>query len=122
MKQYFAAALFTIAVSASSVTFADINQTPKFMAVTDVHFNPDGSCADTKPCAVIEKLRQADVAQWESILATDDTSAPKYQTDTNYAFLKSTLTELNQRANQENPAFVVVLGDYLAHNFKQNFL
>lgn len=121
MKQLVAVTLLTLSLASPVMSFADINTTPAFMAVTDIHFNPFAACVNTKPCAVIEILRQTDVSDWENVLANYDASAPKYQTDTNYSFLKNTLAELNQRAKQENPAFVVVLGDMLAHNFKDNF-
>lgn len=122
MKQQFFTTMLALSVAMSPVLgHASINTNPKFMAVTDVHFNPYASCVDTKPCAVVEILRQSDVSEWENVLANYDASASQYKTDTNYSFLKNTLAELKQRANQENPAFVIMLGDYLAHNYRQNF-
>ena len=93
-----------------------------FMAVSDFHFNPYAACTDTMPCPTIEKLRQADVSQWDAILRADDKAPIEANADTNYALLTSTLAELKQRALQENPSFVIIDGDYLAHGFKANFL
>lgn len=109
----------TVFLFLTSFAFAEEKQ---FLTVTDLHFNPYATCSSTvTPCVTLEKLNQAPAKQWESILAMDDTQFPAYKQDTNYLLLKSALTALNKTAVEKNISTVLVLGDYLSHDFRKNY-
>ncbi|MEO8401378.1 MAG: metallophosphoesterase [Gammaproteobacteria bacterium] len=93
----------------------------QFLSLTDIHFNPYDTCANATPCPLVEELRQASVEQWEAILAKYQTTFVSYGADTNYPLLKSALAEAGKQADLHKVNFVVVLGDYLSHDYNQNF-
>jgi sphingomyelin phosphodiesterase acid-like 3 len=86
----------------------------KFLWVSDLHFNP---MADP---ALVPELVKAEPAQWEAILdRTSSTSFSQYKSDTNWWLLKSALDQFPKTIR--HPAFVMVTGDLLAHEFPQLF-
>jgi sphingomyelin phosphodiesterase acid-like 3 len=97
--------------------------TEKFITVADIHFNPFASCEKkSSPCATATALRQAPYQVWDAILARAGYQlAPRYHQETNYFLLKSTIAELARITRQEKPAFILVLGDFLAHGFSQKY-
>jgi len=94
-----------------------------FLSITDVHFDPFISCyqAPVRPCPLIKKLQQTPAAQWPAILAKYDISAPQYRQDTNYPLLKSALGAASQAAQKEQAQFVMVLGDFLGHDYRRYY-
>lgn len=86
-----------------------------FLIVSDIHFNPmsDGS--------LVTDLAASDPAQWETILArSKSTSFSQYGEDTNWWLLQSSLDQM--RATLPHPAFILVTGDLIAHQFPQTYL
>ena len=82
----------------------------KFLWVSDIHFNP---MADA---ALVPDLQKTDPAQWEPILnRTSPNNFSQYKSDTNWWLLKSSLEQFPRTLR--HPAFVMVTGDLLAHNF-----
>jgi len=82
----------------------------KFLWVSDIHFDPmaDG--------ALVDELAKAEPAQWEAILnRTSPASFSQYKSDTNWWLLKDTLAQMPKTTR--HPAFVMVTGDLLAHEF-----
>ena len=82
----------------------------EFLWISDIHFNP---MADA---ALVGELAAAEPGQWEAIL--DRTSPPsfsQYGADTNWWLLKSALGQFPKTLR--HPAFVMVTGDLLAHEF-----
>ena len=101
------------------------NQTiDNFITIADIHFNPYAGCEKMPvPCPILNKLREASYQNWESILEKNsDKSISGYYHDTNYALLKSTLFELGQINQKEHPYFVLVLGDWLAHSYRKQYI
>lgn len=93
-----------------------------FLSVSDIHFSPYYSCdAKATVCPVVTKLKTAPASAWPSILSQYDVKQPRYNDDTNYVLLKSTLNELKKRAGQQHLQFVLVLGDFLSHDYKKNY-
>lgn len=116
------AVIFCMTVGVNSLGFASTTDSASFISIADIHFDPFTTCMkDVTPCPLIEKLQQAPVEQWEMLLATYDVKLPQYKQDTNYPLLKLDMTELQKIAVAENSAFVLVLGDLLGHNFRQNY-
>ncbi|HEV2720203.1 MAG TPA: hypothetical protein VG323_09305 [Thermoanaerobaculia bacterium] len=82
-----------------------------FLSVSDIHFNP---FADS---AIVSKLEAADVSQWDAILASSTvTTFSAYGQDMNDPLLRSAIAEM--RTQIPSPAFVLISGDFLAHNFE----
>lgn len=113
--------LMWVSPAAFSASFID-SPSEKFLAVSDIHFNPFSTCSvSIKPCPVIQALRQADPHQWSAILQQEHDSIVSYGKDTNYALFDSALAEFKRLSRAQQPQFVVVLGDLLAHHYKENF-
>lgn len=105
-----------------SLWAADINKTAKFIAVADIHFNPFSSCSMLrKPCQTVVELQQANYQNWSTILEQNDQTAIRSYHDTNYVLFKKTLVELQKVSQKENPVFVLILGDFLVHDFRKKY-
>jgi sphingomyelin phosphodiesterase acid-like 3 len=101
------------------------SETAKFISFSDIHFNPFSSCKTLtlQSCQLVNKLRQAPASEWESIFEKEDSKAlSEFTHDTNYALLKSSLVQINSIYQSEHPRFAVVLGDYLAHHFRAQYI
>jgi hypothetical protein len=86
----------------------------QFLSVSDVHFNP---FADP---TIFAKLEAADVSQWEAILASStQTAFSTYGNDVNDPLFRSAVGEMQKRI--ASPAFVLISGDFLAHDFQKNY-
>lgn len=109
----------------SSITLAKEANSKKelayFITLADIHFDPFIYCEDKKPCPLIEKLRQSEVSQWRSILASTNTFMSHYRQDTNYALLTSSLNAAKKIAEIDKIKFVLVLGDLLGHEYYHNY-
>lgn len=94
-----------------------------FMSVSDIHFNPFADCsAKEKECRLIMRLRKAPAREWGRIFQKHSHTKPvSVYHDANYALLKASFKELKRVKEQEKPAFVFLLGDFLAHDFKQKY-
>jgi len=92
-----------------------------FLAISDIHFDPFYSCEKT-PCKLALELKSANSKEFKQIFEkyNNDQNLSKLKT-TNYYLFKLSLKELNKIANNENPQFVLVLGDMLAHQYKSNY-
>jgi len=107
MKRVAAIVLWLLAVvsSASAETF---------LSISDIHFNP---FADP---ALVPKLESADVSEWAAIFASSASTAfPTYGSDINDALFRSAVGAM--RAQSPKPAFVLISGDFLAHDFQKNY-
>lgn len=95
----------------------------KFITIADIHFDPMASCEKAaKPCAILTKLRKSPTSEWASIFVKyDDKQLAGYQHDTNYALLKSSLDELKVVSQKEHPNFILLLGDFIGHNFRDEY-
>jgi sphingomyelin phosphodiesterase acid-like 3 len=104
---------------------AQARATAKFLTIADVHFTPFASCTTVKlgACQLITQLRQAEYPEWERVL-TQATSQQliKPRLDTNYVLLKSSLQEIKATIKAEHPRFILLLGDVLAHHFREQYI
>ncbi len=86
----------------------------RFLALSDLHFNP------ISDPALVDSLVAAAPERWAPIL---DGAANKrvvnYRYDTNWPLLRSALGEMRTRL--PHPAFIIISGDFLAHNFRKAF-
>jgi len=85
-----------------------------FLVASDLHFNP---VADA---GLVPKLIAADPTMWEAILRRSQPAAfSQYGEDTNWWLLRSALDAM--RSTLPHPAFILVTGDLLAHEFPQRY-
>jgi hypothetical protein len=86
-----------------------------FLLASDLHFNPmaDGS--------LVGELAAAEPERWETILErSKKTAFSQYGEDTNWWLLQSSFNAM--RTTLPHPAFILVTGDLLAHQFPQTYL
>ena len=106
---YLASVLFLLLVSTASAQSAPGNS-HQFLLTSDIHFNP---MADP---ALVSALSASPPTQWESILNQSKfTAFSRYGQDTNWWLLRSALNQMRQTL--PNPAFILITGDLLAHDF-----
>lgn len=105
--------------SLSAAPTNDTNQSIKFISLTDIHFDPFILCKNLNqiPCRLIQQLKNSPASEWPAILAAQDKNLPKYGDDTNYLLLTSALHHAKNVAKKEQVQFVIVLGDFLGHNY-----
>lgn len=99
--------------------------TEKFLSISDIHFSPFASCptVSIKPCELITALRQVPAEKWEILFQKyDNQPVIGYLHDTNYALLKSSLAAVHTVSEREQPQFTLILGDFLAHNFRGQYI
>ncbi len=99
----------TAAAAAHAATVAG-----QLLIVSDIHFDP---MADP---ALVDRLIVAEPSEWQPILDGSGNPNPsRYGKDTNWALLRSTLQQM--KATLAQPAFVLLPGDFLAHQFRDKF-
>lgn len=98
------------------------DRTAAFLAVSDIHFDPYLACEPkATTCITIDKLLAAPVPEWNVILETAQPDAPKIGQDTNVKLLHETMAELKFAAQTNRARFVILLGDFLAHNYRDKY-
>ncbi len=94
----------------------------QFITLADIHFDPFIVCYQKRrPCQTLQLLRQAPVSEWPSVLAKFDHAKPIYRSNTNYPLLISALNSAKQVTEKNSVQFVLVLGDFLAHDFRSYY-
>lgn len=115
-------ALVSLHLHAASPSKED--DTAKFLSVADIHFDPYSACsAFQKPCESLQNLRKANYQDWPSIFERyGEQSITSAYHDTNYPLLKSSLLAIDKISKAEHPQFVLILGDFLAHDFYKKYV
>ena len=109
-----AAILVVLLFPVASARSAEKPSPNQFLIASDIHFNP---MADP---SLLADLMAAAPAQWEAILQRSKLTAfSQYGHDTNWWLFQSSLDQM--RATLHHPAFIMITGDILAHQFPQNF-
>jgi sphingomyelin phosphodiesterase acid-like 3 len=85
----------------------------RFVAFSDVHLDP---MADP---ALVEELLAADAGAWAGILDRGRASFGAFGRDSTWPLVRSALDSM--RAAEPDPAFLLVTGDLLAHDFRARF-
>lgn len=89
-----------------------------FVSLSDLHFNPLYNASNNP--LLFDSLNKSDYREWKTILSSSDIKGySSYWNDTNYNLLNSTLEYAQQIS--PHPDFVIISGDFLAHNFQKNF-
>ena len=85
------------------------------LLVSDLHFDPF-----TAGPAVVKTLRHTPTSRWARVLAAAPAAPPSsYGSDSNYPLLVSAAAAMRQAV--PHPAFVVITGDFLGHDFEQKY-
>ena len=93
-----------------------------FLILSDIHFDPFAACpTDMTPCPLIQALQKAPVTDWDNLFKPYlHTISSKIGQDTNIALLNATFAEIDSLP--KNYDFVLIPGDFLAHDFKNQFI
>lgn len=84
------------------------------VSISDIHFNP---FSDPK---LLDSLIQSDYARWQRIFSrTGVAGYGSHSADTNYNLLNSALENIYLRAPR--PDFIIISGDFLAHDFQETY-
>jgi hypothetical protein len=108
------AVLLLLPLPATAAQTAAAVPRQQFISLSDIHFNPyyDPS--------LMAALEAADVSGWAGVFASSKVTAPSaYGADTNWPLFRMLLADLKTRC--AGAAFVTISGDFLAHDFPQNF-
>lgn len=124
MKCYLAC-VFLLCLTLISTVFAKELPNPisKFMTIADIHFDPFASCAgQSQPCELINQLRTSDYQQWRPLLEKDTKNKEiYYYHNSSYPLFKLALAEVTKVNLQDKPKFVLILGDFLAHDYRGQY-
>lgn len=92
-----------------------------FLVLSDIHFDPFITCYNQKkkPCPLLQQLQAAPASSWHAILFSNDKSVSQYKQDTNEELLTSALTAAKKVADVNHAQFVLILGDFLGHDFRR---
>lgn len=82
------------------------------LILSDLHFDP------TANKALVDRLAQAQPEEWPAILASDDHRLSGYGEDSNWKLLAAALAAASA---EPKPAFVLITGDFLVHQFRMKF-
>lgn len=95
-------------------TNEDIFAQNRFLNFSDVHFDP------FYDSTLVKKLIKADYKKWEKIFLTSkNDKLSSYGDDSNYPLFKSALKDMKSRI--PDPDFIIITGDFMSHNFNENF-
>jgi len=86
----------------------------KFLNFSDVHFDP------FYDSTLVNELVLADYTAWENIFLTSKIKTfSSYGSDCNYLLFESALKEMSSKI--PNPDFIIITGDFMSHNFNEEF-
>lgn len=84
------------------------------VSISDIHFDP------FYDPALIHSLIQSDYTQWQSIFSHSKVQGYGSKgADTNYILFNSALENIYERV--PHPDFIIISGDFLDHNFQDNY-
>jgi len=113
MKKLLTAFLFlSLLLSRTDLSGANEN---KFLFFSDVHFDP---LYDT---TLVHELVIEDFENWEKVFLTSKIKLiSSYGSDSNFPLLVSSLEDMKMRIPE--PDFIIITGDFMSHNFNENFV
>ncbi|MBV8504321.1 MAG: metallophosphoesterase [Alphaproteobacteria bacterium] len=86
----------------------------RVLVMSDLHFDP---MADPR---LVDRLAAAEPERWSGVLdSSGDRGLGRYGRDTNWPLLRSAVTQMPEAL--PHPAFVLISGDFLAHDFRKEF-
>lgn len=110
--------LIFIYITMNQLAFAD----DAFISLSDIHFDPYFACTQAnRSCKMFDLLQKTPYQKWQIIFSEYSQEKEKSYSDTNYTLLKSTLEQAYQVKLEKHPQFVLILGDFLSHNFREQY-
>src|SRR3990167_5060149 len=99
--------VITIIIAFYSVQLFALDKEVKILTLSDIHFDPFRACYEekAKPCPLIQKLNEAPIEQWSTLLSQYDNQTPYYRFNTNYFLLNSSLQAAKKIAEQNKAQF-----------------
>lgn len=124
LKLFFILIFFSISHFIWAADSCSAPQIAKFISIADIHFDPFSGCTKPKKiCLSVNKLRQVNYQEWPQVFERyGDKKIAKNYKETNYVLLKATLLKLQEMNTKEKPAFAMILGDFLAHDFREKYI
>lgn len=115
--------MLTLTVPAFATAKAAAERTDEmtFLTLADFHFDPFVSCRNAVPCPLIKKLIAAPSEKWQVILKMNGKETPEYRQDSSYTLLTSALAAAKKTADERHIKFVIILGDFLGHEFRDYY-
>jgi len=114
MKKLCAVLLFLTAAFGYTKAQKTTSSTGTILSVSDIHFNP---YFDT---SLMDQLVKANYKQWPAIFNSSAIKKPNgYNNDSNFPLFVSALAAMKKQ--NPSPAFIIITGDFLCHNFQSNF-
>jgi hypothetical protein len=109
----------------SAAVFADgAKKQFKFLSVADIHFDPFSSCnTSSKSCSIVDQLNKTPSTGWLAVFEEyrDQAGEAGYH-DTNFPTFKAILKQMKSVSHEEHPTFVIILGDFLRHDYRQTYM
>ncbi len=85
-----------------------------FLSLSDIHFNP------LYDQGLWKELVKDDYTDWQGVFAKSSVSGMgTYNNDINYNLLRSALDNMSRQS--PDPGFIIITGDFLAHDFQDTF-
>jgi sphingomyelin phosphodiesterase acid-like 3 len=104
----------TLASNASQSPSTPLISPGQVVSISDIHFNPFSDLT------LVNSLIQADYTKWQGIFSGSKVSGyGTHKDDTNYVLFNSALDNIYQRA--PHPDFIIISGDFLEHDFQDDF-
>ncbi len=108
------ALVFSLTYAAPARTARPVTPAGVVVSISDIHFNP---FYDPK---LVASLIQSDYTRWQAIFSNSSVQDyGSHKADTNYNLFNSALQNNYLRA--PHPDFIVISGDFLAHDFQETF-
>ena len=109
-----AAMLALVLCAPAPAAESDTAGSSQFLIISDLHFDP---MADPK---LVDRLAAVEPEGWQAVFdSSSERSLGRYGRDSNWPLLQSALRQMKETLPV--PAFVLVPGDFLAHNFRREF-
>jgi len=110
-------------IGSSSLYAAETASVATFISVADIHFDPLSDCRHTHgTCQIATRLRQASYQNWDAIYEKYGKKDLSFAyEDANYPLLKSSLIAMQAVAKEKNAGFVMIMGDFLGHDFRNEY-
>ena len=102
-----------IFASANSYSFYS-DETGNFLNFSDIHFDP------FYDSVLVSQLILSSYENWEDIFESSAVNTiSTYGEDSNFPLLKSSLLEMKRIIS--DPDFIIITGDFMSHNFNEDF-
>jgi sphingomyelin phosphodiesterase acid-like 3 len=119
MRRIFSFLILSLVFNSGLALSTQTSAPGQMLAISDIHFSPFADCKTVKKCQLVMKLNQANADQWPQLFSEYSShTLPTNGHPTNYALFHSLLVQIQQL----QPENTLILGDFLAHRFRVQYL